>query len=171
MLKSLFILMIVALMAAVGLYYEDQAGASRAGMQSGTDSILTAATAVRKVSVPEPVSGVNLEALDRATRPQDDFYQLANGGCVNRTEIPEIHSGYTVYHQVNEETEKAHRKIVKTAARNRVENGTESQQAGHIYNNWMNTEAIHAIGSEPIAPELELAEAIDNTASTGECHD
>jgi hypothetical protein len=64
MLRSLFILMLVGLMAAVGVYYENQAGESLATLETGTDSTLVAATAVRKVSEPERTSDINCESLD-----------------------------------------------------------------------------------------------------------
>jgi predicted metalloendopeptidase len=60
----------------------------------------------------ELVSGVHLDAIDRSTRPQDDFYQFVNGGWLDSTEIPEIYSGYTVYHEVNERVEIALREII-----------------------------------------------------------
>ena len=62
--KSLFILMLVGLMAAVGFYYENQAGESQANLEAGTDNILVAATAVRKVSEPEQTSDIGCESLD-----------------------------------------------------------------------------------------------------------
>jgi len=64
MLRSLFILMLVGLMAAVGFYYENQADESLASLEAGTDNILVAATAVRKVSEPERASDINCESLD-----------------------------------------------------------------------------------------------------------
>ena len=73
-------------------------------------------TACGSSEEPALVSGVHLEAIDTATRPQDDFYQFANGGWLDRTEIPEIYSGYTVYHEVSERVEEALRTIVENAA-------------------------------------------------------
>jgi len=64
MLRSLFILMLVGLMAAVGIYYENQAGESQANLEAGTDNILVAATAVRKVSEPQQASDIDCESLD-----------------------------------------------------------------------------------------------------------
>jgi hypothetical protein len=64
MLRSLFILMLVALMAAVGFYYENQASESQAGLEPGADNILVAATAVKKVSEPEQAPGVKPGILD-----------------------------------------------------------------------------------------------------------
>jgi hypothetical protein len=64
MLRSLFILMLVGLMAAVGFYYENQAGESQAKLEAGADNILVAATAVRNVSEPEQASDIDCESLD-----------------------------------------------------------------------------------------------------------
>lgn len=61
MLKSLFILMLAALMAVVGFYYENQAR-----FETGTDSTLVAATVVNAVPEPERVSDVDRESIDRA---------------------------------------------------------------------------------------------------------
>ena len=64
MLRSLFILMLVGLMAAVGFYYENQAGESQANLEAGTDNILVAATAIRIVSEAEQASDIDCESLD-----------------------------------------------------------------------------------------------------------
>ena len=129
--------MLVGFMVAVGLYYD-----RKAGPPSAIELDAMRGTAVQDVMA----SGVNLSALDRDTRPQDDFYQFANGGWLDSTEIPEIYSGYTVYHQVNEDAEQALLKIIESASENRGENGSESQQVGDIYNSWMDEDTINAAG-------------------------
>lgn len=111
------------------------------------------------------VSGVDLDALDRSTRPQDDFYQFANGGWLDSTEIPEIYSGYTVYHQVQEEVEVALREIIESAAANPGEAGSESQKVGDLYNAWMDTETINADTIHPAFGELDGLQAIDSVES------
>ena len=85
---------------------------------------------------------MDLAALDRSTRPQDDFYQFANGTWLDTTPIPEIYSGYTVYHQVNEDAELALREIIEAAAAQPGPAGSESQQVGDIYTAWMDIDAI-----------------------------
>ncbi len=115
------------------------------------------------VAATEPlVSGVQLDALDPETRPQDDFYQFANGGWLDRTEIPEIYSGYTVYHQVYEDAEQALKAIIEEAAANPGDHGSESQKVGDIYNSFMDVDTINARGVAAIQPELDLVAAIAN---------
>jgi endothelin-converting enzyme/putative endopeptidase len=108
-------------------------------------------------------SGVDLDALDRSTRPQDDFYQFANGGWLDSTEIPSIYSGYTVYHEVNERVETALREIIESAAGEPGTEGSESQQVGDIYASWMDVEAINAAGIDPARADLAIVDAIDST--------
>ena len=160
MTRSLFILMLVGFMISVGLYYDRQAAKQLDTQREiiGGTAIINSGSKTRS-----QVSGVDLAALDRETRPADDFYQFANGGWLDATEIPAIYSGYTVYHQVNEKAEAAIRIIVEEAAENPGAPGSESQQVGDIYSSWMDQEKINAAGIEPVRPELDLVDAIDST--------
>ena len=126
--------------------------------------ILAAASIIVACSpASEPlVSGVNLDAIDRTTRPQDDFYQFVNGGWLDSTEIPEIYSGYTVYHQVREEVEITLKTIINSAADTPGEPGSESQQVGDIYGSWMDEATINALGIDPVLIDLEGIAAIDS---------
>ncbi|HNP64577.1 MAG TPA: M13 family metallopeptidase [Woeseiaceae bacterium] len=114
---------------------------------------------------PELVSGVHLDALDTSTRPQDDFYQFANGGWLDGTEIPEIYSGYTVYHEVSERVEDALRTIVENAANGSNEPGSEAQKVGDLYSSFMDIETINTQGIEPLQPRLKAIEDIDSIES------
>jgi len=111
------------------------------------------------------VSGVHLDALDRSTRPQDDFYQFANGGWLDSTEIPEIYSGYTVYHEVREKVDEALRTIIDDAASGDTQPGTEAQQVGDLFSTWMDTETINALGIKPVQDALDAVAAIDSMGS------
>lgn len=110
-------------------------------------------------------SGVDLDALDRSTRPQDDFYQFANGGWLDSTEIPTIYTGYTVYHEVNERVEEALRGIIELAAAESGLKGTEAQQVGDIYASWMDVDTINAAGVAPVADDLEIVASVDSIES------
>jgi len=155
--KTLIILLAIAALILFGYFYSD-----RQSPEPSTTPIKATVTEADTPPVVQLVSGVNLEALDRETRPQDDFYQFANGGWLDATEIPEIYSGYTVYHQVNEDAEVALRRIIEEAAANPGEPGSESQQVGDIYNTWMDIESFNAAGIDPIGDELAM---IRETAS------
>ena len=109
-------------------------------------------------------SGVDVAALDKSVRPQDDFYQYANGGWLNTTDIPEIYSGYTIYHEVYEDAEKTLRAIIEASARGNHAMGSEAQKVGDVYASWMDQDAINAKGLTPLSDELAAINAIDNKA-------
>ncbi len=64
MLRSIFILMLAALMASVGLYYENQAGGGQTAPEFGIDHTLAAATAIRRAAVPVRGEPELPEAID-----------------------------------------------------------------------------------------------------------
>ena len=126
-------------------------------------SLLAAALLLNGTSViaePAVQSGVDLQALDRQTRPQDDFYQFANGGWLDNTPIPDIYSGYTIYHQVYEDAEVALKAIIEQAAQNKQQAGSEAQKVGDLYNSWMDAEAINKLGVSPLLPAIAQIDAI-----------
>ena len=126
-------------------------------------SLLAAALLLSGTSaIAEPAvqSGVDLQALDRQTRPQDDFYQFANGGWLDNTPIPDIYSGYTIYHQVYEDAEVALKAIIEQAAQNKQQAGSEAQKVGDLYNSWMDAEAINKLGVSPLLPAIAQINAI-----------
>jgi predicted metalloendopeptidase len=104
-------------------------------------------------------------AVNRTTRSQDDFYQFANGGWLDSTEIPDMYSGYTVYHQVNKEVELALQTIINNAADSPGEPGCESQQVGDVFSSFMDVETINGLGIEPVMLDLETISNIDSVES------
>jgi putative endopeptidase len=109
------------------------------------------------------LSGVDINALDRAVRPQDDFYQFANGGWLNSTAIPEIYSGYTIYHEVYEDAEQTLRGIIESSAASPQKPGTEAQKVGDIYAGWMDEASVEARGLSPLKGELAAIDKVTNS--------
>jgi len=158
--RVLTIILILALIAGGFLFMQDRSGDRAAH----TEEVAVIAVDESIPAVP-PASGVHLEALDRETRPQDDFYQFANGAWLDNTEIPAIYSGYTVYHQVYEDAEEALKLIIESSAASPGEPGTESQQVGDIFNSWMDLETINEQGVTAVKEELDLVSSINDTSS------
>jgi predicted metalloendopeptidase len=127
--------------------------------------VLLIAASARSLTSDVPISGILFAELDQETRPQDDFYQFANGAWLDATPIPSIYSGYSVYHQVNEEAEKALKEIVEAAAASKAEPGSEAQQVGDIFNSWMDVDSINALGVEAVREELDQVASITDTGS------
>jgi hypothetical protein len=91
MLRSIVILMLVAFMASVGFFYENQAGGSQAPAGSGIDHRLVAATVIRQASGnPVQHEFEFIEAMDSTT-------SLVNTAAVLKRRDVMIPFGASVY--------------------------------------------------------------------------
>lgn len=80
MLRSIFILMLVAFMASVGIYYENQADGSLNTPESGIDHGLVAATAIGQAAVPVPSAPDQIELAGSNTSPVETVAELKRLG-------------------------------------------------------------------------------------------
>ena len=104
-------------------------------------------------------SGIDLDELDPAVRPQDDLYQHVNGRWIARTEIPDDKARYGAFLVLDEEAQNAVRAIIEESQR--AEPGTDARKVGDLYASFMDEERIEALGAEPIRPLLDDALAVD----------
>jgi putative endopeptidase len=108
-------------------------------------------------------SGINLEDLDPAIRPQDDLYRHVNGRWIERTEIPSDKARYGSFILLAEESEKAVREIIMESQS--AAPGTEARKVGDLYASFMDEGRAQALGAEPIKELIELAESVDSIES------
>ena len=64
------------------------------------------------------ISGIDKLGMDNSVRPQDDFYQYANGGWLASTEIPADEVGWGSYMTLRKKSLEQSRTIVEDAAKN-----------------------------------------------------
>lgn len=98
-----------------------------------------------------PTSGVQLGDMDRAVRPQDDFFAYANGRWLRETEIPADRSHYGVDSMMAERAMAAQRLIAESAAQ---ASDPQARKVGDLYASFMDEAAIEAAGLKPLAPAL-----------------
>lgn len=109
-------------------------------------------------------SGVDLEALDVNTRPQDDFYRFATGGWQDAHEIPAEYSSYTVYLETYLKVQDQLKAIVDEASISNSAHGSEAQKIGDYYNSWMEVDTLNALGLSPVAKDIAMIDAIKTRA-------
>ncbi|GLI27154.1 peptidase M13 [Agromyces rhizosphaerae] len=107
-------------------------------------------------------SGITLDELDDAVRPQDDLFAHVNGKWIARTEIPEDKARYGSFHVLNDEAEQAVRAIIEEAQG--AEPGTEERKVGDLYASFMDEARIEELGAAPIAGLLEEAASVASVA-------
>ena len=109
-----------------------------------------------------PVSGIEIDELDPAIRPQDDLFRHVNGRWIDRTEIPSDKARYGSFAVLAENAEEAVRDIITgtdaPAAGAAAE--SEADKVAALYASFMDTERADALGATPIADDLAQVAAV-----------
>jgi predicted metalloendopeptidase len=132
-----------------------------AGLGAGTDAGMpTAVASTSAADGKRPLkSGIVLENIDRDTRPQDDFFQYANGAWLDSTEIPEDEVRYGAWTEVRERNEERLRAILEEAAAADAPAGSDMQKIGDFYRSYMDKETANRLGLDALADELAVIDA------------
>ena len=106
-------------------------------------------------------SGIELANLDPSVRPQDDFYRYVNGTWLATTEIPADRTNTGVFMDLRDKArEDVNAIIEEVAARTDLEPGSDEQKVADLYNSFMDTERLDALGLEPLEGALTVIDAI-----------
>ncbi len=111
-------------------------------------------TKVAEQKAPE-LSGIDLTAIDKTVRPQDDLFRHVNGAWLETTEIPGDKSNYGVFNVLYDDTQDHLKTIIQEAADSNAEKGTNTQKLGDMYNSYMNVELANSLGLSPLEAELD----------------
>jgi len=114
-------------------------------------------------------SGISLEALDRATRPQDNLFRFVNGTWLDTTEIPGDRARFGTFDILREESTARVRDLIEEAAQaEEGAPGTPKRQVGDLYASFTDTDRIEELGLAPLQPVLSQVAAVDSVESLGE---
>lgn len=103
--------------------------------------------------------GVELEQMDTAVKPGDDFYRYVNGKWLDSFEIPADRSRYGSFTVLAERSESQVKAIIEEAAAQGGAAGSPEQKVGDLFASFMDTEAIEAAGLAPIQYDLDKINA------------
>ncbi len=109
-------------------------------------------------------SGIVLDELDPAARPQDDLFRHVNGKWIARTEIPSDKARYGSFYVLHEEAEKAVREIINESqsAEADTEADTEARKIGDLFTSFMDEERIEHLGVTPIGGQLAALASVSS---------
>ncbi|HVL68273.1 MAG TPA: M13 family metallopeptidase [Vicinamibacterales bacterium] len=103
-------------------------------------------------------SGLDLSTFDTTVRPQDDLYRFANGGWLDRAEIPPDRVAYGTFSELADRAEGDVRRIVENLnGRSGVE-----RKLRDFYASMMDEATIERLGTEPIREELDRIAGVDS---------
>ena len=109
-------------------------------------------------------SGIDPTSVDPSERPQDDLFAHVNGRWVATTPIPADRGRYGTFDVLRETAEQHVREIIEEVAAGAPEGGTVAAKVGDLYASFMDVDAVEALGSQPLAEDLERVAAVQDPA-------
>ena len=98
--------------------------------------------------------------MDTTVKPNDDFFQYANGGWLKKNPIPAAYSSWGIGNVAEEDLRNKIKTINEEALKANATSGTSTQKIGDFYFSGMDTVDIEKQGLAPLKPELDKIDAI-----------
>ncbi len=102
---------------------------------------------------------IDVDGMDKAVAPADDFFAYTNGTWVKKTTIPADKPGVGLDEALDEEARAQTAELIKAAAAS-TSSTAEEKKVGDYYNTLMDEAGIEALGKKPIEGELADVAAI-----------
>jgi endothelin-converting enzyme/putative endopeptidase len=106
--------------------------------------------------------GIIVANMDTSVRPGDDFNRYANGGWIQRTEIPPDRGEVDVFTVLTDLSDKRTVGLIEETAKANAPLDSSGRRIAALYNSFMDEAAIEAKGLAPLRPHLESIAAIQN---------
>ncbi|GGF59460.1 M13 family metallopeptidase [Alteromonas lipolytica] len=107
--------------------------------------------------------GIDLDQMNTAIRPGQDFNKYVNGHWMETFEIPSDQSRYGVFMALRERSTEQVKDIIESLREESGAPGSLVQKVGSYYGTWMNVEALNDKGTTPIEPWLAEIAAIKSS--------
>ncbi len=106
-------------------------------------------------------SGIDLAGMDRSVRPQDDFFDYANGHWLKNTPIPDDRSSVSIASQLYDRSiDQLHGLIEAAAKDSAAPANSEARKIGDLYASFMDEAAVAAAGLGALKGELARIDAL-----------
>jgi predicted metalloendopeptidase len=107
-----------------------------------------------------PVSGIDLNTLDPAVSPKDDFYGYVNGVWTRNTEIPADKSTWGTYIELREIAQRQLRALMDDTVKHPGKVGSDTHKIADLYTSFLNDKARNAAGFKPLRADLARVAAV-----------
>lgn len=108
-------------------------------------------------------STIDLSYMDTKVRPQDDFFQFANGTWCKNNPVPNTESRWGSFNELQKSNENLLKQILHHAAEiPSKQAGTQEQLLGDYYTSFTNMQTRNELGSKPLIERLALVNGINS---------
>jgi putative endopeptidase len=115
------------------------------------------------LSMAQPRSGIDISSIDPAVRPQQDFWQFANGKWLAATPIPADRPGWDTFSAVRETTQQQLRDVIE-GIDPRSADGGEPRKLADLYGSFMDEAAVEAKGFDGLREDLRRIHGLGDKA-------
>jgi len=127
-------------------------------------TVLLSAAAPAVLADSPLASGIQTADMNKAVRPQNDFFEYANGTWLRKVQIPPDRSRYGVDVMMAEQSLVQLRELIEGA---RNSSDADARKVADLYDSFMDEARIEQQGVKPLQPELELIDAIKSVDDIG----
>lgn len=107
-----------------------------------------------------PEKGLDLTAMDKSVRPQDDFYNFVNGTWMKTAVILSDKSTWGSFNKLAEDTDNNSMTILNSLLTEKFAEGSEGKKIQDLYGTYMNMDKRNADGINPIKGDLAKIDGI-----------
>ena len=149
--KKLFFVSFLTFAVALGMQAQTVPHKSKA--QSEAASAKPSAKGESATVKNENAKPINESNFDTSVKPTDDFFLYANGGWINRTEIPPDQTRWGSFNILIEQNHDALHAIAEKVAKKKSSDPT-TKKVGDYYASGMDEKTIEAMKTKPLKDEL-----------------
>jgi putative endopeptidase len=84
------------------------------------------------------INTISTENMNKTVRPQDDFFEYANGNWIKNNPVPASESRWGSFNELDKQNKDILRSILSNYASNQSEKGSQRQLLGDFYSSYMN---------------------------------
>jgi putative endopeptidase len=123
--------------------------------------LLAAAAQAQAPAAKSPASGLDLAAMDKTVRIQDDVYDYANGHWLKNTPIPQDRSSVSIASELLDKSLDQLRGLIETATQDvSAPAKAEARKIGDLYASFTDEASVEAAGLGAVKNELARIDAL-----------
>lgn len=111
---------------------------------------------------PEKNYTIETAYLDKSVRPQDDFFQYANGTWIKNNPVPASESRWSSFNELDQANKTKLTSILNDAIAAKAEKGTDQQIIGDYYKAMKDMDHRNTIGIDGIKSYLQIIDQINS---------